>query len=71
MNIQKLIVTAESVETGARLIGFVCGCPDCKKPYENMVYDETRPLGMLTNDAGKYGNVKVYTDTMEFYNPLS
>lgn len=66
MNIGKLLVTAEDVKTGKRLIGFVCGCRSCRTAFENETYDKSRPIGLLTHPNGLYGNVRVYTDTMEF-----
>lgn len=52
MKITDLLVTAEEVQTGKRLIGYVCGCKSCRTAFS----DE------------KYGNVRVYTDTMELVN---
>ena len=68
MNISDIIVTAESVKTGERLIGYVCGCKSCRTAFENEKYDHNRPIGLLTHADEKYGNVRVYTDNMEFYN---
>ena len=68
MNIEDLIVSAESVETGERLIGYVCGCTGCKTAFENEEYDHSRPIGLLTHPNEEYGNVRVYTDTMRFVN---
>lgn len=66
MKLEDLIVSAEEVSTGERLIGYVCGCKDCRTANENEKYDITRPIGLLTNPDGLYGNVRVYTDNMEF-----
>ena len=63
-----LIVSAECAKTGKRLIGYVCCCKHCQTPYENEKYDTTRPLGLLTSPDGSFGNVRVYTDNMEFVN---
>ena len=68
MCIEDLIVSAESVETGERLIGYVCGCDGCKTAFENEGYDRSRPIGLLTHPNEEYGNVRVYTDTMRFVN---
>lgn len=68
MNVEDLIVSAESVETGERLIGYVCGCNGCKTAFENEEYDHRRPIGLLTHPNEEYGNVRVYTDTMRFVN---
>lgn len=65
-----LIVSAEEVETGKRLIGYVCCCKGCQTPFESEKYDKTRPLGLLTSQDGSFGNVRVYTDNMEFINYL-
>lgn len=39
MKITDLLVTAEEVQTGKRLIGYVCGCKSCRTafPDENMI----------------------------------
>ena len=66
MNITDLLVTAESVETGERLTGYVCGCKQCRTAREYEKYNRSRPIGLLTHPEEKYGNVRVYTDTMEF-----
>lgn len=66
MKITDLLVSAEEVATGKRLIGYVCGCKSCATPNEFEVYDKSRPVGLLTHPDEKYGNVRVYTDTMEF-----
>lgn len=63
-----LIVSAEEVGTGKRLIGYVCGCKQCQTAFESEEYDKTRQLGLLTSPDGSFGNVKVYTDNMEFVN---
>lgn len=68
MDIGRLLVKAESVSTGKMLTGFVCACKSCRTPYEHEKYDKNRPLGMLTHLDEEYGNVRVYTDTMEFVN---
>lgn len=68
MCVEDLIVSAESVETGERLIGYVCGCDGCKTAFENEGYDRSRPIGLLTHPNEEYGNVRVYTDTMRFVN---
>lgn len=67
MKITDLLVYAEEVATGKRLVGYVCGCKSCSTPVnEYEVYDKTRPIGLLTHPNEEYGNVRVYTDTMEF-----
>lgn len=68
MRIEDLLVEAEDVTTGERIIGFVCGCAECRKPYENFNGDISRPQGMLTSYDGTYGNIKVFTDTMRLIN---
>lgn len=64
-NIEDLIVSAEDVQTGERLIGYVCGCKSCRTAFEHENYDHSRPIGLLTHPEELYGNVRVYTDTME------
>lgn len=64
-NIKDLIVSAEDVQTGERLIGYVCGCKSCRTAFEHENYDHNRSIGLLTHPEGEYGNVRVYTDTME------
>lgn len=66
MNITDLIVSAEDVQTGKRLIGYVCGCKSCRTAFPNEQYDHNRPIGLLTHPDEEYGNVRVYTDSMEF-----
>lgn len=66
MRIEDLIVSAEEVGTGNRLIGYVCGCKQCRTAFENEEYDHNRPIGLLTHPEELYGNVRVYTDNMEF-----
>ena len=68
MDINKLLVEAEEVNTGKMVVGFVCCCKDCRtKPYgEELKLD--RPYGLLTYKDCEYGNVLVYTDTMKFVN---
>jgi len=68
MKVEDLIVSAEEVATGKRLIGYVCGCKSCQTAWESEKYDKTRPLGLLTSPDGQFGNVRVYTDNMEFVN---
>ena len=63
--VEDLIVSAEEVGTGKRLVGYVCGCKQCKTAFENEEYDKTRPIGLLTAPDCSFGNVRVYTDTME------
>ena len=63
-----LIVSAECVETGQRLIGYVCCCKFCQKARENETYDKSRPIGHLTSPDGLNGGIRVYTDNMEFVN---
>ena len=70
MNIDSLLVEAECVKTGERLIGFVCGCKSCSTAFENENYDKNRPIGLLTHPNELYGNVRVYTDTMRFVNAI-
>lgn len=52
MKITDLIVTAESVQDGQRLTSYVCGCKQCRTAFPEE----------------EYGNVRVYTDTLEFVN---
>lgn len=61
-----LIVSAECVETGERLIGYVCCCKHCQIAFENEKHDPSRPMGLLTTPDGLEGNIRVYTDNMEF-----
>ena len=61
-----LIVSAECVETGERLIGYVCCCKHCQTAWEYEKHDAARPLGLLTTADGINGNIRVYTDNMEF-----
>lgn len=68
MKITDLIVTAESVQDGKRLTGYVCGCKQCRTVFPDEKYDHSRPIGLLTHPEEKYGNVRVYTDTLEFVN---
>lgn len=68
MKITDLIVSAEEVGTGERLIGYVCGCKHCRTAFLNEKYDRSRPIGLLTHSEGLYGNVRVYTDNMELVN---
>ena len=35
MKIENLIVEAESIQTGERLIGYVCGCKSCATAYSH------------------------------------
>lgn len=63
-----LIVSAECVETGERLIGYVCCCKYCQIAWEYEKHDAARPLGLLTTPDGMNGNIRVYTDNMEFVN---
>ena len=66
--VNRLLVEAEEVNSGKKVVGFVCCCKDCStKPYgEELKLD--RPYGLLTHKDYKYGNVLVYTDTMKFVN---
>ena len=66
MRIEELLVTAEDIQTGERLTGYVCGCKSCRTAFEHEKYDKNRPIGLLTHPDGLYGNVRVYTDTLEF-----
>lgn len=68
MKITDLIVSAKSVATGERVIGYVCGCKQCRTPFEDEKVRPNRPIGMLTNSELEYGNVRVYTDTIELVN---
>lgn len=63
---ENLIVSAEEVATGKRIVGYVCGCKSCRTAYEHENYDHNRPIGLLTHPDEEYGNVRVYTDTLEF-----
>ena len=66
MNITNLLAKAEDVRTGEILIGFVCCCKSCRTPFPDEILDRSRPVGLLTDIDEKFGNVRVYTDTMEF-----
>lgn len=66
MKIEDLIVSAEDVQTGKRLIGYVCGCIQCRTAFEDEEYDHSRPIGLLTHPEELYGNVRVYTDNMKY-----
>lgn len=66
MKIEDLIVSAEEVGTGKRLVGYVCGCTQCATAHDNEEYDKTRPIGLMTSPDCTFGNVRVYTDNMEF-----
>lgn len=66
MKITDLLVTAECVKTGERLAGYVYSCKQCSTAWEDEKYDHSRPIGLLTHPDMEYGNVRVYTDTMEF-----
>jgi hypothetical protein len=68
MNIEDLLVTAEEVKTGERLMGYVCGCKSCRTAFTDEKYDYSRPIGLLTHPNEEYGNVRVYTDNMELVN---
>lgn len=68
MKITDLLVTAEDVKTGKRLIGYVCGCKQCRTAFPNEEYDHSRPIGLLTHPEEEYGNARVYTDTLEYVN---
>lgn len=70
MKITDLLVTAEEVKTGKRLIGYVCGCKSCSTALPGEKYNHNRPIGLLTHPDEEYGNVRVYTDTMELVNKL-
>lgn len=69
MKAEDLIVSAEEVRTGKRIIGYVCGCKSCSTAYPDEEYDHNRPIGLLTSPETTYGNVRVYTDTLELVNP--
>ena len=49
MKATDLLVTAECVKTGERLIGYVCSCKSCRTPFPDEKYDHTRPIGLLTH----------------------
>ena len=66
MKITDLLVTAEDCQTGKRILGYVCGCKSCATPFEHENVDKNRPLGLLTHPNEKYGNVRVYVDTLKF-----
>ena len=69
MKVEDLLVTAEDIQTGKRVMGYVCGCKQCRTAFDDFEdYDHSRPIGMLTHPEEEYGNVRVYTDTMEFVN---
>lgn len=66
--LEDLIVSAEEVSTGKRVIGFVCGCKSCRTAFEHEEYDHSRPIGLLTHPEEEYGNIRVYTDTLDYVN---
>ena len=66
MKAEDLIVSAECVETGERLIGYVCCCEWCRRKIPGHKYDETRSIGRLTTPDGYCGGIEVYIDNMEF-----
>lgn len=66
--LKDLIVSAEEVGTGRRIIGFVCGCKSCRTAFEHEEYDHSRPIGLLTHPEEEYGNIRVYTDTLDYVN---
>lgn len=66
--LEDLIVSAEEVGTGRRVIGFVCGCKSCRTAFKHEEYDHSRPIGLLTHPEEEYGNVRVYTDTLDYVN---
>ena len=68
MKPEDLIVSAERVDTGDRVIGYVCCCDWCQRKLLNHKYDETRPIGRLTSPDGLNGGIEVYIDNMEFVN---
>ena len=39
VNIKDLIVSAEDVQTGKRIIGYVCGCKSCRTAFPDEKYD--------------------------------
>ena len=68
MNIKDLIVSAEEVSTGRRIIGYFCGCKMCRQAVEYEKYDHNRPIGRITHPDELYGGVRVYADNIEFVN---
>lgn len=66
--VKDLIVSAEEVETGKRLVGYVCCCEFCQTKRPGHKYDKTRPIGHLTTPDGLSGGIEVYIDNMEFVN---
>lgn len=44
MKVTDLLVTAEDIETGERLTGYVCGCKQCRTAWEHEDYDHSRPI---------------------------
>ena len=66
MRIEDLLVSAEEIKTGKRIVGYVCGCKDCIDMASNEKCDSSRPVGLLTHPELLYGGVSVYTDNMEF-----
>lgn len=54
MKITDLLVTAECVKTGERLVGYVCGCKQCSTAWEDEKYDHSRPIGLLTHQDIEY-----------------
>ena len=68
MDANKLLVEAEEVNTGNKIIGYVCCCKNCStRPYGEPL-SLFRPYGLLTAKDGMRGNILVYTDTMRFVN---
>ena len=66
MRIEDLLISAEEVKTGKRIIGYVCGCKDCRDIASNEEYNPNRSVGLLTHPELLYGGVSVYTDNIEF-----
>ena len=67
MKITDLLVTAEEVETGKKIMGYVCGYKLCSTASPGEKYDHSRPIGFLVNPDENCG-VRVYTDTLELVN---
>lgn len=68
IKVTDLIVSAEEVNTGKRIVGYVCACKHCQTAFDGEVYDTNRPIGLLTSPDCSFGNVRVYTDTLESVN---
>ena len=56
MKITDLLVTAEEVQTGKRLIGYVCGCKSCRTAFPDEKYDHTDTMELVNQDLQEVGH---------------